>query len=133
MRARIEGIADRSIVDAAAAWGLFRPIADAPREIAAFAYLDRSGALLGLRHSRPGTRSAIALPLRAVTIDALALGATAMLLAHNHPGGDPLPSNADIAATRTLNRVVAPLGILLVDHLIVAGRSMTSMRELGLL
>lgn len=121
------------ILDPAAAHGLFRSIADSPGEMAAFAYLGGRGTLLGLRHVGPGSRSAIALPIRAVMIDALALGATAMLLAHNHPGGSPHPSSADIAVTRMLDRVVAPLGILLVDHLIVAAGQVTSMRELGLM
>lgn len=124
---------DIAIADLASAWGLFRAMADAPCEIAGFAYLDWSGGLLGMRHSRPGSRSAIALPLRAVTIDALSLGASAMVLAHNHPGGDPSPSDADVAATRALDRVVTPLGIRLVDHLIVAGDQVTSMRALGLM
>ncbi len=49
--------------------------------------------------------------------------ATRVVLAHNHPGGSADPSNSDMAATRYIRRVIAPLGITLEEHILVAGES----------
>ena len=64
---------------------------------------------------------------------ALELGATALILAHNHPSGDPDPSGDDIAATRRIVAAAEPLGISVHDHVIVAGGGWTSFRARGLL
>jgi DNA repair protein RadC len=50
---------------------------------------------------------------------ALALAATAVILVHNHPGGDPSPSRADIEMARGIVEVAKPLGIAVHDHIIV--------------
>lgn len=52
---------------------------------------------------------------------------------HNHPSGDPTPSQADIAMTRQLADAAAALGLVLHDHLIVARGGHTSFRSAGLL
>jgi DNA repair protein RadC len=54
-------------------------------------------------------------------------------MAHNHPGGDPTPSNADRDATRLLARALDPLGVRLLDHLVIAEGGTVSFRSLGLL
>lgn len=56
-----------------------------------------------------------------------------VLLAHNHPSGDPTPSNADRLATQRLAELLRLLEIELVDHLIFARDGVTSFRQLGLL
>jgi DNA repair protein RadC len=66
--------------------------------------------------------------LRAVLRDA----ASAFVLVHNHPSGDPSPSREDIDLTTALARAAAVVGTPLVDHVIVAGRSHCSMFDLGL-
>ena len=61
------------------------------------------------------------------------MGARKLLLAHNHPSHCPEPSTADVAFTRNLTQICAPLEITVIDHLIVAGPHVTSMRKAELL
>lgn len=116
-----------------AARALFAPIAGGTREIAAFAYLDPEWRLLGMRHTPLGGERWVELPVRAVAADALAFDAARVVMAHNHPSGDPAPSTADVAATRRLARALAALGIRLSDHLVFAGDAWSSFRAMGLL
>jgi DNA repair protein RadC len=58
-------------------------------------------------------------------------GAVSVIIAHNHPSGDPTPSEADIAITKTLRKAGEVLGIKLVDHIIVGGDKHVSMLESG--
>ena len=60
---------------------------------------------------------------------AIDLGSSRLLLAHNHPSGDHRPSASDYCSNERLKHVGEALGIALVDHLIVAGSSIFSMRE----
>lgn len=71
--------------------------------------------------------------VREIVARAIQLGSCAIILAHNHPSGSTAPSASDVANTRALLSVCIGLGIDLHDHLIVSGRSVTSMRFLGLL
>ena len=64
---------------------------------------------------------------------ALELGATALILVHNHPSGDPTPSRADIEMTRDIARAAAPLGVTIHDHIIIGRGEPASLRALGLL
>jgi len=77
--------------------------------------------------------ASVMLPIREIIAAALRRDARGLILAHNHPSGDPGPSAADIAATRALARVAASLDIRLHDHLIFAGSECRSLRALGLL
>lgn len=70
-------------------------------------------------------------PLRGILIDALRWSTKIILLAHNHPSGDPRPSDSDKRATRRLITVADALGCNVVDHLIFADPSFISMREEG--
>jgi DNA repair protein RadC len=76
--------------------------------------------------------SASVLP-RPIVHRALELGATGIIAVHNHPGGSPEPSRADIEATRYLVTACRPLEIEVHDHLIVARGGWTSLRLKGLL
>ena len=70
-----------------------------------------------------GTVDDVTIYVRRIAECAMRLSAGKVLLAHNHPGGDPRPSDADIKATRALALALSPLGIDLVDHLIFSGHS----------
>lgn len=102
-------------------------------EVAAFAYCDGSGQVLGLRHARGGTLDAIDLPVRRVAIDALTLDAAVVVMAHNHPRGEARPSRADRDATRRLADALHPLGVRLHEHLVVGADGAWSFRAAGLL
>jgi DNA repair protein RadC len=64
---------------------------------------------------------------------ALELSATAIVLVHNHPSGDPTPSRADIDMTRLIVEAAKPLGVLVHDHVIVGRNGHASFRALKLL
>ena len=66
---------------------------------------------------------------REVFREAVAAGATALIMAHNHPSGDPEPSEDDIRLTHRLQRCGETLGIELLDHLVVGAGSYVSLRE----
>ncbi|MGN6268676.1 MAG: JAB domain-containing protein [Sphingomonas sp.] len=121
------------VIDPLAVHALFAPLASEPVEVAAFAYLDPEWRLLGLRHARSASASALDVPVRAVAIDVLALDCARVVMAHNHPSGDASPSIADRAVTKRLARALDALEVQLVDHLVLAGAHVTSFRALGLL
>ncbi len=81
----------------------------------------------------PGEPAEIALPLRQIVSAALKSDCRFLLLGHSHGHGDPAPSTADIRTTRLLCRMLTPLRISLVDHIIYAGNARFSFREQGLL
>ncbi len=96
-------------------------------------HLDDFGAVLGVTEQADGLAGRVSFPLRRIVADALAFGATALLLSHNHPGGDPNPSRADIAATNYLVRTIEPLGIRVHDHIVEGAERSFSFRAAGLL
>lgn len=120
------------LADPAAAGKLFAPLAEETSEVMVFAYLDAGQWILGMRHAR-GSIDRLELPIRTIAADALAFDAVGVVMAHNHPSGDPTPSVADREATRLLARALGTLEVRLLDHLIVARSGITSFRALGLL
>jgi len=70
---------------------------------------------------------------REVIKRALELSATAMILVHNHPSGDPTPSQADIQMTKAIVGIAVPLGISVHDHIIVSKNGHASMKGLRLI
>lgn len=70
---------------------------------------------------------------REVFRPAIVLCAASLVLVHNHPSGDTTPSEEDLAITRRLKEAGRPLGIELVDHIVVAEAGYTSLRERKLL
>ena len=117
----------------AAAERFAKVFAGAEVEKLAVAFLGSEGQIIDL-HVRDGSLHAeIDLPIRDIMAEALTLGAAGLILAHNHPSGDPTPSREDIHATRMLAAAGRGLGIRLVDHLIFAGGGCSSFVGLGLL
>jgi DNA repair protein RadC len=70
---------------------------------------------------------------REVSRRALELHATAVVLVHNHPSGDPKPSDDDVAMTERVRAALDALGVTLHDHLVVGGEQVLSFRRMGLL
>ena len=77
--------------------------------------------------------SSVGLNLRRIVENALRCNAVLVALAHNHPSGVALPSHEDTIATRQVREALEPLGVQLVDHIIVADDDYVSLREAGLL
>ena len=71
--------------------------------------------------------------VREVIARAIALGATALIIVHNHPSGDPTPSSKDIRLTRDLVDAGRHMKVIVHDHVIVGAQGRTSMRALGLI
>jgi DNA repair protein RadC len=74
-----------------------------------------------------------AFPLRDIIADAATHGSAGLVLAHNHPSGDPRPSDSDCRATRRLAAAAEALDCAVLDHLVFAGEECTSFRRIGLL
>ncbi|MEO5772491.1 MAG: JAB domain-containing protein [Sphingomicrobium sp.] len=72
-------------------------------------------------------------PFREIISDAAFHGSAGIVLAHNHPSGDPTPSDSDCMATRRLASAVEAINCTVLDHLIFAGTECTSLRRIGLL
>ena len=81
----------------------------------------------------PGLADAVTISLRDVVADALAFDCAVVVMAHNHPSGDPTPSDADYSFTRALARTLAALGAPLYDHLVLVRGGAESFRARGLL
>ena len=81
----------------------------------------------------PGDETGAVFPLRAIIADAVEHGSAGILLAHNHPSGDPRPSDSDCRATRRLAAAAEALDCTILDHLIFAGEDWSSLRRLGYL
>jgi DNA repair protein RadC len=123
------------IVDTArAAADLLAPVfAGAQGEKLAVLHLDEARKLIALDEHDVGGEDELVLPIRDIFAAALRHGAQGMVVAHNHPSGDPRPSPADKAAARRLAETAEALAIVLHDHLIFAGGECLSFRRLGLL
>ena len=96
-------------------------------------FLDRRNALIADEEVAVGTVDHVPVYPREVVRRALELDASALILAHNHPSGDPAPSESDRAMTEAVRDAAAVLGLALHDHVIVGRGREVSFRALGLL
>ena len=94
-------------------------------------FLDRKNVLIKHERQQRGTIDHTPVYPREVVKRALELGASALILVHNHPSGDPTPSKADIVLTQDIKKAAIALGVVLHDHLIIGRRGHTSLRDLG--
>ena len=108
-------------------------MAFADREEFRILFLDKRNQLIADEVASRGTVDHTPVYPREVVKRALELSATALILVHNHPSGDPQPSGADIAMTRKIAEVATSLGIALHDHIIVGKDGHASFRGLGLI
>lgn len=91
--------------------------------------LDAKRALLACRVVSEGSVNTAEVSIRKVVEVALSVNATTVLLAHNHPSGLALPSMEDIVTTRRVGMALDAVGIVLEDHIVVAGRDYVSLRD----
>ena len=96
------------------------------------AHVDEDARCLHLtRHD--GDADGAALPVRDIIADAARHGSKGIILAHNHPSGDPAPSATDKRITRRLALAGEAMDVAILDHLVMAGGECRSMRQMGLL
>lgn len=96
-------------------------------------FLDRKNMLIADEPQAKGTIDHVPVYPREVVKRALELNASALILVHNHPSGDPTPSDADIAVTRQIQDAAEVLSITLHDHLVVGTSGEFSFRSAGYL
>jgi DNA repair protein RadC len=89
-------------------------------------YLDARRRLIDYEIVARGRPDSVDFDGRRILLQAMGRGATGMIIAHNHPSGDPRPSRSDVEATRRLAHVADGLGVHLIDHLVVAGGEVRS-------
>ncbi|QIL02991.1 JAB domain-containing protein [Sphingomonas sinipercae] len=80
-----------------------------------------------------GDESSAEIPFRAILADAIRHGSSGIVLAHNHPSGDPRPSDSDRRSTRRLACAAEAIDCAVVDHLVFGGTGCSSFRRMGLL
>lgn len=96
-------------------------------------FLDRKNVLIADEEQARGTVDHVPVYPREVVKRALELNASALILVHNHPSGDPTPSQADIDMTMQIEKAAQALGLVLHDHLIIGRERELSFRAEGLL
>ena len=107
-------------------------LADRPHEIFAVVFLDAQHRVLDAVELFRGTLTQTSVYPREVVIEALARNAAAVILAHNHPSGQPEPSAADEALTQTLKSALALVDVRVLDHFVVTRSTAVSLAERGL-
>ena len=95
-------------------------------------FQDKRNGLIADEIQQSGTVDHTPVYPREVVRRALELNASALILVHNHPSGDPNPSQADIKMTREIADIAKPLGVMLHDHIIIGRNGHSSLKGLGL-
>ncbi len=96
-------------------------------------FLDKKNAVIADEVQQTGTVDHTPVYPREVVKRALELSATALILVHNHPSGDPTPSRADVQMTKQIVDAAAPLGISIHDHVIIGRDGHVSLKGLKLM
>ncbi len=96
-------------------------------------FLDKKNFLIADEVQQIGTVDHTPVYPREVIKRSLELSATALILVHNHPSGDPTPSSADIKMTKEIDNIAKPLGITVHDHIIIGRSGHSSLRGLKLI
>lgn len=126
---------DRALIDSpeAAAIVLLPQFANADRERCVAGYVDTKHRLLSVVTISIGSLDHTFMAPREVFRDALLENAAAVVLAHNHPSGDPEPSSDDVAVSQRLARAGSLIGVEVLDHLVVGDNRWVSLARRGAL
>ena len=108
-------------------------MADEKTEHFRILFLDVKNSLIADEERQHGTVNHTPIYPREVVKRALELGASAIILVHNHPSGNPTPSRADIQMTKTIGDAAKGVNIALHDHIVVANKGVVSFKDKGLL
>jgi DNA repair protein RadC len=96
-------------------------------------FLDRKNALIADERQSQGTVDHVPVYPREVVRRVLALGASAVIMVHNHPSGDTTPSKGDVEMTRAVAKALAAVGVEIHDHVVIGRGRHSSFKTLGLL
>jgi DNA repair protein RadC len=100
-------------------------------EVLRLLYLDRKNGLISDEQANRGTVDHVPVYPREIVKRALELGASAVIMVHNHPSDDPTPSEADVSLSQQVERALSVMSITLHDSLIVGRSGFASLRSLG--
>jgi DNA repair protein RadC len=132
LEARVEGRPLLSSWDALGDY-LHAAMAHSRVEEVRILFLNAKNMLLANEALWQGSVDEASVHVREVIARAIALGATAIIIVHNHPSGDPTPSSQDIRLTRDLVEAGRHMKVTVHDHVIVGAQGRTSMRAMGLI
>lgn len=132
LETRMEG---RPVISSSAALAdyLRATMAHSPVEEVRILFLNAKNLLLANEAMWRGSIDEAAVHVREIIARAIELGATAIIIVHNHPSGDPTPSQQDIALTRQIIDAGRHMKVAVHDHLVVAAQGQSSLRALGLI
>jgi DNA repair protein RadC len=130
-----EPLEDRPVISSASALMDYLSVTmrHEPIEATRILFLDRKNALIRDEIQHRGTVDHAPLYPREVVKRVVELGACAIILVHNHPSGDPTPSQGDIEMTRRLAAALNTINVVLHDHVIVGRNRETSLRKMNLI
>ena len=133
--ARIDRIEGRPVLSSWDALGdyLHATMAHRRTEEVRILFLNAKNMLIANEAMWTGSVDEASVHVREVIARAIALGATALIIVHNHPSGDPTPSQADIRLTRDLIDAGRHMKIAVHDHVIVGAQGRSSMKAMGLI
>ena len=128
-------IVDKEVISSWSALIEYCTISMAHRQTEQFRilFLDKKNTLIADEEQQSGTVDHVPVYPREVVRRALELNASALILVHNHPSGDPTPSEADISMTLKIEAAAETMGIVLHDHVIIGRGRESSFRSLGLI
>lgn len=127
-------LAGRPVTDAAGAERFLRArLGGRPQEIFAVMFLNSRHQLLMFEELFAGSVDRAQVYPREVLRRALSYNSAAVVLAHNHPSGNPEPSASDVRLTERLKRLLAEVDVRLLDHLVVGRSKAVSLAERGLI
>jgi DNA repair protein RadC len=130
-----EPLEDRPVIGSASALMDYLSVTmrHEPTEATRILFLDRKNALIKDEIQHRGTVDHTPLYPREVVKRVVELGASAIILVHNHPSGDPTPSQSDIDTTRQLAAALGTINVVLHDHVIVGRNKEVSLRKTKLM
>lgn len=102
------------------------------RERLVVVYVDLKQRVIGAQQLAIGGRSSSLIPADAIARAAILCNASGVLLAHNHPSGDPTPSPEDVRATKELDTALRLFDVAVLDHVVVGDGRWLSLRDEGL-
>lgn len=134
-KARLADAAQETVLNSTERAGtyLLHRFAGEKNEVVYQLCLDRKGKLLSCKRLGEGSVASADLDVRRLVENVILTGASAVVLAHNHPSGIALPSREDYAATDRVRLALEAIGVRLVDHIIVADGDFVSMADSGYL
>lgn len=111
----------------------FSSLEEEPREVLIAMYLDNKHRALAIEEVSKGTLTSSLFEPKAILQGAILANAAALILIHQHPGGDPKPSPEDISVTKALKQLTDILPIRVLDHVIIGRKSYYSLADNGVI